>query len=124
MEIENNIKNNTKVENKSSDIIRKNIKDEDVVSTSKEKNGKRTFIKITAIASAVVVAGAIASHFLNKNKSATFSRNKTVIEQPISDSNVFVVATDTPKPIVTQDPVVVEKTNTQTDEQYNEILFQ
>lgn len=103
------------------------INDSDnVVDNKKRGNGKMRFIKITSLASALVIAGAIASHFLNKNKSSTFSRNKEVIEQSIDKDNVFVVPTikptNTPKPIVTQAPVVVEQTNTQTDDEYNEIF--
>ena len=95
-----------------------------VVGRRKQKNGKKKFIRITSIASAVVIAGAIISHYLNKNKSSVFTGNKTVVEQPIDNSNIFVVPTikptNTSKPIVTQAPVVVEKTDTQTDEEYNE----
>ncbi len=94
-----------------------------VVDNTKEKNGKRKFIKITSIASIIVIAGALASHYLNKNKSVTFTRNKSKVEQSVDNPDIFIVATpkptNTPKPIVTQAPVVIEK-NEVKDEEYNE----
>ena len=99
---------------KNDNIINETIKEDtngvindsdNVVDNKKRGNGKMKFIKITSLASALVIAGAIASHFLNKNKSSTFSRNKEVIEQSIDKDNFFVVSFVIPSVAV---PSVVE----------------
>ena len=92
---------------------------------TRSKNIRKKFIKITAIGTALVVGGTIlVDYILDKNKSRTFSNNKSRIEQSIGDDNTFVVATNKPtaKPLVTVAPVVVENSNTQTDDSYNEVF--
>lgn len=94
-------------------------KESSVVSNGegKKKNGKRRFIKITSLATALVLAGATISYFINKNKSKTFSNNKNVIEQNVGNNYI----TPDKEPLITQKPIVVEK-NDDIDENYNEVF--
>ena len=124
-----NKKNNDKKEHVK--INKESLKEENTNKKNK-KNCKETLIKITAIASALIIGGVAVDFILNKEKSKLFaimSNKKPInIEQtvtPIPTQEVhvtpIVTATPTKIPVITQaPPVVVEKTDTEEDENYNE----
>lgn len=118
----------------------------------KKKSGKNALIRITAIASALIIGGVAVDFILNKEKSKLYaifgSKGPIKIEQTVAPTQevtpmVTVAPVETPivteapavitevpvteaplpTPVVVQEPpVVVEQTDTETDENYNDVF--